>query len=255
MTEAALFEKILVGYPILAVIVALALRFITVPYGRHNEKKSKAWGPQIGSLAGWLIMEVPASLMPIFFVLLGGRFDAMVVVFLLIWQAHYAHRAFVFPFRRRGGVSTMPMLIVLLGITFNLFNTYLNWRYLTHFGPRYELSWLIDPRFLVGVAVFFAGLAINQHADAVLINLRKPGETGYKIPYGGLYRVISCPNYFGELLTWCGWALATWSFAGVVFVVWTAANLIPRALAHHRDYKRRFSNYPPERRAVIPFIL
>jgi 3-oxo-5-alpha-steroid 4-dehydrogenase 1 len=255
MTEATLFEKLVVVYPILAVIVAIFLHFITVPYGRHNEKPSKSWGPQIGSRAGWLFMEVPASLLPIAFVAIGGRFDVMVLVFLLIWQAHYAHRAFVFPFRRRGGVATMPFLIALMGLVFNLFNTYLNWRYLTRFGPRYDLLWLVDPRFFVGVIVFFVGLGINQHADAVLINLRKPGETGYKIPYGGLYRQISCPNYFGELLTWCGWALLTWSIPGLIFVVWSAANLIPRALAHHRDYKKRFPNYPPERRAIIPYVL
>ncbi len=52
------------------------------------------------------------------------------------------------------------------------------------------------------------GYAINHHADSVLLSLRKPGETGYKIPYGGLYKYISCPNYFGEMVEWFGFALA-----------------------------------------------
>lgn len=43
---------------------------------------------------------------------------------------------------------------------------------------------LLLQRFLVGVAIFFTGMAINMHADYTLINLRKPGETGYKIPRG-----------------------------------------------------------------------
>jgi hypothetical protein len=29
----------------------------------------------------------------------------------------------------------------------------------------------------------------------------------------------------------------------------------PRAVAHHRYYKDKFEDYPPTRRAVIPFIL
>ena len=39
-------------------------------------------------------------------------------------------------------------------------------------------------RFIAGVCMFFAGMAINIHSDYTLLNLRKPGETGYKIPRG-----------------------------------------------------------------------
>ncbi len=41
-----------------------------------------------------------------------------------------------------------------------------------------------------------------------------------------------------------------WSFAA-----WTAANLVPRAIAHHRWYRQRFPDYPPERKALIPGLL
>jgi len=40
------------------------------------------------------------------------------------------------------------------------------------------------------------------------------------------------------------------SFAG-----FTAANLVPRAIANHRWYRRQFDDYPAERRAVVPFVL
>lgn len=40
-----------------------------------------------------------------------------------------------------------------------------------------------EPHFVIGVIIFFVGMALNWQADAILINLRKPGETGYKIPY------------------------------------------------------------------------
>lgn len=258
MHELEVYSALCAGYPFAAVIVALLLLFITVPYGRHNAHGPPSWGPQIGSRLGWLIMEVPASLVPLllfFLPALGGRREAVTWLFMLLWQLHYGNRAFIFPFRRRGGVATMPLLIALMGLTFNLLNTYLNWRYLTLFAPPYGREWLGDPRFLFGVLVFLVGFAINQHADWVLIHLRKPGETGYKIPHGGLYRFISCPNYFGEILEWSGFALCTWSLPGLGFALWTAANLIPRALAHHRDYRARFPNYPAERRAVLPFLL
>jgi protein-S-isoprenylcysteine O-methyltransferase Ste14 len=253
MSVLSIFSAALSVYPIAAVVIAAMLLFITVPYGRHNTRGG--WGPQVKSLTGWLIMEVPASLAPLVLFAIGERRDPVTWVFLILWQLHYAYRAFVFPFRRRGGVAQMPLLIALMGLFFNFMNTYLNWRYLTLFCTPYPMSWLSDPRFILGVLIFLFGFAVNQHADHVLINLRKPGETGYKIPYGGFYRFVSCPNYLGEMLEWTGWALLTYSMAGFGFAVWTAANLIPRALAHHRDYKVRFPDYPKERRAVVPFLL
>jgi steroid 5-alpha reductase family enzyme len=136
-------------------------------------------------------------------------------------------------------------------------NAYLNARFITHFAtypPGWTAGWLTDPRFVGGVALFLVGFAINQHADEVLRKLRGPSEQGYKIPEGGLYRFVSAPNYFGELVEWSGFALAAWSPAGLAFAVWTAANLVPRAWANHRWYRRTFPEYPTARRALVPFL-
>jgi hypothetical protein len=46
----------------------------------------------------------------------------------------------------------------------------------------------------------------------------------------------------------------SWSLAGAAFALWTLANLVPRAGAHHRWYRARFADYPPERRALLPGI-
>ena len=85
--------------------------------------------------------------------------------------------------------------------------------------------------------------------------MRKPGETGYKIPKGGLFKYISCPNHFGEILEWIGFAIMCWNLAAFAFAIWTVANLIPRAVSHHKWYKENFENYPTKRKAVIPFLL
>jgi hypothetical protein len=67
--------------------------------------------------------------------------------------------------------------------------------------------------------------------------------------------LVSCPNYLGEIIEWSGWALATWSLAGAAFALYTIANLAPRAVAYHRWYRESFNDYPPARRALLPFIL
>ncbi len=106
----------------------------------------------------------------------------------------------------------------------------------------------------MGVVLFLAGFAVNQHSDAILRRLRAPGDTGYRIPRGGGFGLVSCPNYSGELVEWLGWAILTWSPAGLVFFLWTAANLVPRARSHHRWYHEHFPDYPLERTSVVPFL-
>ena len=145
----------------------------------------------------------------------------------------------------------MPAVAAASGFAFNMVNAYINARWITELG-QYDLQWLGDPRFLAGLFVFAAGFALNLHSDNTLLKLRKPGETGYSIPRGGGFRHVSCPNYLGEMMEWAGWALATWSLAGLAFFLFTAANLVPRALSHHRWYRERFEDYPPRRKAIIP---
>ena len=95
---------------------------------------------------------------------------------------------------------------------------------------------------------------MNRWADLNLRGLRRPGETGYNIPYGGLFVWVSCPNYLGEIIEWFGWALATWSLSGLAFAAWTLANLAPRARSHHAWYHANFPEYPAERKALFPLI-
>ncbi len=73
--------------------------------------------------------------------------------------------------------------MVLFAVIFTTVNGYLQGRYHTHF-LTYDLWWFVDPRFLAGQMLFLFGMAANIHSDTILRGLRKPGETGYKIPCG-----------------------------------------------------------------------
>jgi len=154
----------------------------------------------------------------------------------------------------RGGHRPMSVAVVSMGFFFNTVNGYLNGRYLNVFGGRYELFWFADPRFIAGLSLFTGGFIINLHSDSILRSLRRPGETGYLIPAGGVFKLVSGANYLGEITEWFGWACLTWSPPGLAFAAWTALNLVPRAWAHHRWYLEHFPDYPRNRRAIIPLI-
>jgi 3-oxo-5-alpha-steroid 4-dehydrogenase 1 len=252
VNEHSFFNILLIAWFVLSAIIFVTLFFIVAPYGRHTRR---SWGPQIGDKLGWVIMEAPASLFfAAFFVLGIGQISVTALAFLVLWESHYVHRAFIYPFSRRTGASGMAVVVAAMGFVFNTGNAYLNGRYLFTLSGGYGNAWLLTPQFITGAVLFAAGFFINRWADDSLRSLRKPGESGYRIPEGGLYRWISCPNYFGEMLTWTGWAVATWSLPGLAFAVFTVANLAPRARAHHQWYKQQFANYPPKRKALIPAI-
>lgn len=235
----------------LAAITIAAVSIVVAPYGRHTRA---GWGPAVPQRIGWVLMEWAAVILWFGIYAQGSHaWEPAPLVLMLVWMTHYVHRTFVFPLRLRADGKVTPWLVVALANAFNVVNAYVNAWQVGEIGA-YPTSWLLDPRFLVGIAVFYAGYAINQHADAVLMGLRKPGETGYKIPVGGLYRWVSCPNYLGEILEWTGWAIATWSWAGLAFAAYTIANLAPRAGSHHRWYRATFPDYPKERRALFPGV-
>jgi 3-oxo-5-alpha-steroid 4-dehydrogenase 1 len=251
VTEREVFDVALWGVLVLSPLTWIALTQVTAPYGRHVRK---GWGPQVSSKLGWVLMETPSAIGFAAIFLLGERWaSAAPLILAALWLLHYAHRAWVFPFRRRASNRPMPLAIVGMGATFNCVNIYINGRWLSHFGV-YETAWISDPRLWIGSLLFLGGFAINVHSDQVLMNLRRSGDSGYRIPRGGLYRWVSCPNYLGEVMEWAGWALAAWSLPGLAFALYTASNLIPRAVSHHRWYRKTFPDYPSERRAIVPLL-
>jgi steroid 5-alpha-reductase/3-oxo-5-alpha-steroid 4-dehydrogenase 1 len=245
---------------LLCPLVFGGLMLLPASYGRHKKDKPHwLWGPGVPTRLAWVIMECPSSLGFAAIYFRGDRaFQWVPLLLFLMWQSHYFQRSFIFPFkiRTRPGDKT-PVGIPVLAVSSNLVISFLNASILSWsaLGHQYDLSWLSDPRFIIGAAIFVIGYRTNRKADAMLAALRKPGETGYKIPRGWLYEKISCPNYFGEFLVWTGWAIATWSSAGAVFLLWTLANLLPRALQNHRWYLEKFPDYPRERKVVIPYVL
>lgn len=242
---------------VFAAVVFIVLMFLTAPYGRHARP---GWGFSLPEKRGRQIMESPAVIVIAACLFVGwdrGLTPSFVsALLLLFWEVHYIYRTIIFPSRMREGKKQFPALLVLFAIIFNTFNGFVNGYHLFLGHARYDLAWLLDPRFIFGTIVFVAGFATHVNSDRLLRALRAPGETGYSIPHGGMFRYVSSPNYLGEIIQWIGWAILTWSIAGLAFAAFSFANLFPRALANHRWYRRQFpGEYPEERKAIIPFLL
>lgn len=249
----SLFYNLVLVWIALACIIFLILLFVTAPYGRHTTTK---WGITIPNRIGWVLMEAPALILFLYFIFSGtSDKNTVLLIITALFSLHYINRSLIYPFRIHTRGKRMPLLITLMAIAFNTVNAAFNGYYLGTLQDQYGAGWLTDPRFLLGGLLFLTGMAVNLWSDEKLILLRKNGTGSYQIPYGGLFNRISCPNFFGEIVEWLGFAILCWSIPALSFFIWTFCNLVPRALDHHKWYKTHFPDYPPNRKAVFPYLL
>ena len=235
-----------------AVIIFPILLKVTQPYGRHSKNN---FGPMINNRFGWFFMEFPSlAIFGYYLFIKANLLNFLILIPALLWMLHYIHRVLIFPLQIRTARKKIPLLIVLLAFIFNIINGFLNGYWFVHFAPDYSSGVMINLRLIAGVIIFFSGFAINKYHDAILIKLRPASGDGYKIPYGGLFKYVSCPNFFGEIISWAGYALVAYNLPALSFLIWTLINLSTRALDHHRWYIKEFPEYDRERRALIPFL-
>lgn len=251
--EKTLFDLLIWVWISLAVIIFIVLLFVTAPFGRHSKR---TWGLTIPDRLGWFMMEIPAPLIFLLLVATGSAPKTLTVWIITgLYLAHYTNRAIVYPLRIRTSGKEMPLAVALMAVFFNFVNAGFLGYYTGTLQTHYTEAWLTDPRFIAGLLIFLTGMAINVTSDNKLIHLRKKKSKGYQIPRGGLFEKISCPNLFGEIVEWGGYAILCWSLPALSFFIWTFCNLVPRALSHHRWYRVHFPDYPAERKAILPYIL
>ncbi|MGN0237295.1 MAG: DUF1295 domain-containing protein [Lepagella sp.] len=255
MFDRAIYDTVIAVMLLLAVVVFFALQYITAGYGMMYNKK---WGFTLNNRLGWVLMEAPSFVAMLLFWLLSDRAaQTSLIVMALLYELHYFQRSFIFPMLIRGK-GRMPISIIAMGVLFNLVNVYMIGGWLFYVSPAdsYPTEWLYSPQFIVGTLIFFLGMLINLQSDYIIRHLRRPGDTRHYIPKGGMYRYVTSANYFGELTEWIGYAILTWSLGGVAFVVWTFANLAPRAKSIHSRYISEFGDQyrSLNRKYILPYI-
>jgi 3-oxo-5-alpha-steroid 4-dehydrogenase 1 len=233
---------------ILIALIVLPINLIyKAPYGKHSTKK---WGKSIDNKTGWILMELPALLTcPLIYFTITEEINSN-VVFIVLWIIHYFNRTVIYPLRIKTKGKKIPIAIVASAFFFNMVNGILNGYFLT----LLQFESISELYLILGFIIFIIGFYINISSDNLLIKLRT-NQKGYVIPNGKLFNYVSCPNFFGEIIEWLGFAIMTLNPGSLSFLIWTICNLIPRSKAHHKWYKENFENYPKKRKAVIPYLL
>lgn len=253
----ALHEKLSHVLLISSFPLYLLLRYrIVAPFGKHS---SGRWGPTLSPKLAWFLFESPNLGWSLY-----GYWNRDPDVFrasianrwlLALYVVHYINRCILYPMRMSQKSQRVNMVVVSSAFAFCFLNGFLQAMHYCKYHAYPPLHHRSIP-FVVGSVLWCIGFLINLQADAILFKLREmPPHNVYKIPRGGLFEYISCANFFGEIVEWFGYAVASQSLPAWAFFVWVCANLIPRGYAHHQWYMEKFDIYPKERWAVIPLIL
>jgi 3-oxo-5-alpha-steroid 4-dehydrogenase 1 len=248
-----------IAFAIVASTAAVAF-LVRTPYGRFAHEKA---GVSLDPRLGWFLMELPASVVFLFFYFQGENALAPFPLFVLfVWVVHYANRGFIMPALMRvprGQKNSFALFVVAVGWVVTSLHGYLNAVWASSLSPQVGWEWFAEPHVIVGILLYYAGLIANIHSDHVVRSLRTSQEVAdgvkvYRIPQGGLFRFVTNPSYLTELVFWAGFALFTWSLAGVFILAISMANLIPRAISTNVWYRARFPQYPPQRKILVPFV-
>ena len=246
---------------ILGVIVFIILQFITPAYGMTYNNR---WGASVRSRTGWFMMEIPVfvAMLIMFLISLrfGRDFNWVTFTMFIFFELHYLQRSIIFPSLMKG-TSKMPISIIVVGVFFNTCNALMQGGWLFYLAPTnpeyYPISWFWSPQFIIGTFIFFLGMVINLSADRIIRALRQDkNDNNYYIPYGWPFKKVSSANYFGEILEWVGFAILFWSMAGLVFVIWSFANIVPRSKAVYERYTQFFGEEftKLKRYKIFPYI-
>ncbi|KAG6908164.1 hypothetical protein DXG01_005864 [Tephrocybe rancida] len=274
---------------------------LDAPFGRFTPKNQSSIF-LVDGIKSWIVMELVAPTSFLCSILTSSTrppIRSAQSFIASLYLLHYLNRALLSPLRTPSR-SKSHIVVPLAGITFNIINGFLLGSYIASPTARsYLTNALARPSFLVGIALWALGAAGNIWHDEILLNIRRKARSKgkarddastehYAIPHGGLYALVSYPNYLCEWIEWAGFALAASppplsslssapvsifealrtalktpaaSFAPLltppyVFLLNEVVLMLPRAIRGHRWYRTRFGvAYPPERRAVIPFLV
>lgn len=175
---------------------------------------------------------------------------------LVAWSVHYAKRELETVFVHRFSNATMPFS--------NLFKNcgyYWGFAAWVAYFVNHPLFTPPGPEFVYGgMLIFYLMQLGNFMCHMTLRGLRPAGSRVRRIPFGGLFEFVSCPNYFFEIMAWVGFNFMTKTAAGMLFMTAGAVQMAIWAQGKHRRYIKEFDGkdgrdlYPNNRKMIVPYI-
>lgn len=219
----------------------------------------KDLGPQIGYRTVFLVEYAG----PIAFMLLYAMrpsflygpvskdFGYTQKTFIGLFIAHFMKRELETLFVHKFSRPTMPLR--------NIFkNSIYYWSFAAFIGYVLCHPAFTEPSRMqsnVGAAMMVVSELLNFAVHYQLSTMRKgDGDTARNVPQGPLFSLVSCPNYFFEVMSWVSFSIGTNMLSSWFF---TAAGLLQMtewALKKHAGYVKA-DPANKKKKSIIPFVI
>lgn len=119
---------------------------------------------------------------------------------------------------------------------------------------------------IIGILISICGLTIEALADLQKSAQKK--ENPNMVATKGLYKMVRCPNYFGEITFWCGvfiagittyanagqWIMAILAFVAITYIMFNGATRLEKRQEGRYGKNPEYRKYADSTPIIIPLI-
>ncbi len=117
-----------------------------------------------------------------------------------------------------------------------------------------------------GIVIAVCGIVLETIADQQKSAQKK--ENPSKVATKGLYKIVRCPNYFGEILFWTGifvssldilnsvgqWIMAAVAYIAIVFIMFNGAQRLEKRQMARYGNDKEYNDYANKTPIIIPLL-
>jgi steroid 5-alpha reductase family enzyme len=119
---------------------------------------------------------------------------------------------------------------------------------------------------VIGFAVSIFGLVLESIADKQKSEQKK--ENPKAVATKGLYRIVRCPNYLGEIIFWTGifisgfttyanvgqWIIAILAYVAIVYIMFNGAQRLEKRQMERYGDDKAYNDYANKTPIIIPLL-
>ena len=185
---------------------------------------------------------------------------ATVVVLVTMWGVHFVRRFAEVLFLQTYRTKVAPFVAILAVMFYSTSGFWIGWSMNVFLDYSAPALCILIPALLVFALGEIGNCLSHIHLERCASNTERSSPVSSSVSMSAVFDVISCPHYLFEIVTWLGFALASFTLPAFLFLAANVVMLMVRARWRHLQWREdtnnrnEISRYRTNRKAIIPFV-